>query len=201
MATIQVRGETIRATGGHPFWVLRGEGLAERPLPMRIAAYENGGRLAGRWVLAQDLRGGDEVLLRNDEVVPLESVQLAEVEETVYNFHVAELQNYAVGACGVLVHNTNDPGGAGPGRTVIEENAAANAADKLTGRQQGGYQRAIDELAHDIPGQHDHALKGTGGLRSRDLPGSGKGRGAMRIVYRRNPDGSVTIVEIADTHK
>jgi hypothetical protein len=39
----------------------------------------------------------------------LESVQLAEVEETVYNFHVAELQNYAVGDCGVLVHNTNDP--------------------------------------------------------------------------------------------
>ncbi len=28
----------------------------------------------------------------------------------VYNFHVAELQNYAVGGCGVLVHNTNEPG-------------------------------------------------------------------------------------------
>jgi hypothetical protein len=42
-------------------------------------------------------------------VVALESVQLDHVEERVYTFHVAELQNYAVGGCGVLVHNTNDP--------------------------------------------------------------------------------------------
>jgi hypothetical protein len=109
MATIQVQGETLRATGGHPFWVVRGEGLAERPLPRRISAYVAGGRQEGRWVLACDLRAGDEVLLRYGEVVALESVRLDEVEEQVYNFHVAELQNYAVGGCGVLVHNTNDP--------------------------------------------------------------------------------------------
>src|SRR5262249_49328672 len=42
-------------------------------------------------------------------IVSLESVRLDEVEERVYNFHVAELQNYAVGVWGVLVHNTNDP--------------------------------------------------------------------------------------------
>ncbi len=36
-------------------------------------------------------------------------MRLDELEETVYNFHVAELQNYAVGICGALVHNTNDP--------------------------------------------------------------------------------------------
>jgi RHS repeat-associated protein len=110
MATIEVKGETIRATGGHPFWVVRGEGLAERPSPVRIAAYERDGRQEGRWVLARNLRAGDEVLLRKGEVVALRSVQLDEVEERVYNFHVAELQNYAVGNGGVLVHNTNDPG-------------------------------------------------------------------------------------------
>jgi hypothetical protein len=81
---------------------------------MRIAAYEVGSEQEGRWVLARDLRAGDEVLLRDGEVVPLESVRLDEVEERVYNFHVEELQNYAVGGCGVLVHNTNDP--AVPGR-------------------------------------------------------------------------------------
>src|SRR5262249_23649914 len=97
MATLQVKGETIRATGGHPFWVVRGEGLAQRPLPVRILAYVAGSLQAGRWVLAQDLRAGDEVLLRHGEVVVLESVQVDVVEEQVYNFTVAELQNYAVG--------------------------------------------------------------------------------------------------------
>jgi RHS repeat-associated protein len=49
MATIQVNGETVRATGGHPFWVVQGEGLASRPLPARIKAYEagDGRRAAG----------------------------------------------------------------------------------------------------------------------------------------------------------
>jgi RHS repeat-associated protein len=108
MATLQLKGETLRATGGHPFWVVRGEGLAERPSPVRISPYEAGGRQTGRWVLAKDLRVGDEVLLRDREVVALETVLLEDVEETVYNFHVTELQNYAVGECGVLVHNTND---------------------------------------------------------------------------------------------
>jgi hypothetical protein len=120
MATVRVRGETIRATGGHPFWVVRGERLADRPAPVRIKPYEVGGRQQGRWVLARDLRAGDEVLLRHGEVVALESVVLDEVEERVYNFHVAELQNYAVGACGVLVHNTNDPAPRGRGRFATD---------------------------------------------------------------------------------
>jgi RHS repeat-associated protein len=112
MATLQVQGETLRATAGHPFWVVRGEGLAERRLPGQILAYVAGGLQEGRWVLACDLRGGDQVLLRHGEVVSLESVRLDPVEETVYNFHVDELENYAVGGCGVLVHNRNttDPG-------------------------------------------------------------------------------------------
>src|SRR5262249_46930048 len=108
MATLQIKGETLRATGGHPFWVVRGEGLGERPLPVRISAYEAGSRQKGRWVLAQDLRAGDEVLLREGEIMALEAVELDNAEERVYNFHVAELQNYAVGEIGVLVHNTND---------------------------------------------------------------------------------------------
>jgi RHS repeat-associated protein len=110
MATIQVQGETIRATGGHPFWVVRGENLKDRPLPVRILAYEQGSLLEGRWVLACDLRSGDEVLLLSEKIVKLDSVRLDKVEETVYNFTVEELENYAVGECGVLVHNTNDPG-------------------------------------------------------------------------------------------
>ncbi len=107
MATLRVEGETLRATGGHPFWVVRGEGLAWRPLPGRISAYEVDGRQEGRWVLAGDLQVGDVLLLRHGSVATLESVRVDVVEEQVYNFQVAELQNYAVGSCGLLVHNTN----------------------------------------------------------------------------------------------
>ncbi|VTR96934.1 unnamed protein product [Tuwongella immobilis] len=60
-------------------------------------------------MLVRDLLVGDEVLLRNGKIVAVQEVLLAEVVEQVSNFHVAELQNDAVGSCGVLVHNTNDP--------------------------------------------------------------------------------------------
>jgi hypothetical protein len=90
-----------------------------RPSPVRIRPYELDSRQEGRWVLARHLRAGDAVLLRRGSVVVLESVRLDDVEERVYNFHVAELQNYAVGGCGVLVHNVNDP--AGNGRTPAPE--------------------------------------------------------------------------------
>jgi hypothetical protein len=44
----------------------------KRPKPERIAAQEAGGRQQGGWVLARDLRAGNEVLLRHGEVVALE---------------------------------------------------------------------------------------------------------------------------------
>jgi hypothetical protein len=157
MATLRVQGETLRATGGHPFWVVRGEGLAERPKPVRIAAYEAGGRQEGRWVLARDLRAGDEVLLRYGEVVTLESVWLDEVVERVYNFHVAELQNYAVGACGVLVHNSNEelPTASNGGHEAaarareIQERMNRLRAMRNAAKRDGAEAR-VNELAEEI---------------------------------------------------
>ncbi len=113
MVTLHVRGETIRATGGHPFWVVRGEDMPTRPLPGHIPAYVEGGKLEGRWMLAMHLREGDEFLLRDGEIAPLESVEVANAKEQVYNFKVAELENYAVGIAGILVHNTNKVTGEG----------------------------------------------------------------------------------------
>ncbi len=131
VATIRVDGETLRATGGHPFWVVRGEGLADRPLPVRIGAYEPGGRQPGRWVLAQDLRPGDVVLLRRGEMTVLASVQVADAVVRVYNFRVADLQNYAIGRSGVLVHNTNDAHhGIDIERLRPTETVAAHAAER-----------------------------------------------------------------------
>ncbi len=51
--------ETIRATPGHPYWVIEGEGLDERPKGEHIQAIESdleGSPVPGRWVDAGDLR-------------------------------------------------------------------------------------------------------------------------------------------------
>ncbi len=136
MATLGVAGERVRATEGHPFWVVRGEGLAGRPVPEEVGAYVVDGRQEGRWVQARDLRAGDAVLLRQGTVAELESVRLDEVEEQVYNFHVAELQNYAVGGSGVLVHNisavTRTPM---EWKIPINEGGAINAVGKAGGTE------------------------------------------------------------------
>jgi hypothetical protein len=69
-----------------------------------------------------------------------------------------------------------------------------------TGRQRRAYDRAVNELSEGVPGQNDHALRGQGGMRARDVAGSGKGRGMDRIIYKVNNDGSITIVNIGDYH-
>jgi RHS repeat-associated protein len=155
MVTIYVGGVSLRATGGHPFWVVRGLDLAERPKPVRIAAYADGGRQKGRWVLARDFKVGDEVLLRQGEVATLESVSLHEVEEQVYNFHVAELQNYAVGECGVLVHNTNDPPAAPA--SYRGNNVTATSGNRVVSDFPGG-QTAARQLFDQLTGGNHQVL-------------------------------------------
>jgi hypothetical protein len=154
MATLRVQGETIRATGGHPFWVVRGEGLADRPKPGEILACVAGGLLPGRWVLARDLRAGDEVLLQHGEIVALESVRVDVVEEQVYNFHVAELQNYAVGACGVLVHNINT----GEGKVKLD---LMGGTESKLGPEWTNYDIAATEgIADDVANLSKHFQPG-----------------------------------------
>jgi hypothetical protein len=178
MVTVELTGERITATGGHPFWVIRGEGLEERPLPRCIPTTELGGRQEGRWVLAEDLRAGDELLLRSGERATIAATSVEESRVLVYNIHVAELENYAVGLRGVLVHNTNNPPAPRTGTAngkragkpftpawsqVIKENAARNngvvrcdqcrAATVPGQRPTGGGTRAPNEaqVDHIIP--------------------------------------------------
>ena len=62
---VQVRGERIRATANHPFWVAAGEALATRPAPGHVEPREPACPDGGRWVNARDLRVGDVLLLRD----------------------------------------------------------------------------------------------------------------------------------------
>jgi len=209
MATIRVNGETIRATGGHPFWVVDGEALAERRVPERISAYEAGGRQPGRWVLAIDLLAGDKILRRDGEVSALDSVELDETDETVYNFRVFELQNYAVGACGILVHNTNQgtpdapnnapkqfQGTDKPWTTGATPNSTYTHVDPKTGRavQNAIYDQDGNVIGHvdfkSFPGNpsgHGHQFPQPGN------PESGHGRGKPHIPNNELPPGWDTL--------
>lgn len=99
--------ETIEATVLHPFWVVRGEELDDRPRREHLATVPDDSTTPGRWVDAGDLRAGDMLLLRNGHIVPVRGVRIRPYDGDVYNFEVDEHHCYAVGWNGALVHNNN----------------------------------------------------------------------------------------------
>jgi hypothetical protein len=61
---IEVAGEFLETTFHHPFWVVEGVNLDDRPEPDHIkSAIEPDACIAGRWVDAGDLRVGDVLFL------------------------------------------------------------------------------------------------------------------------------------------
>jgi hypothetical protein len=101
-------GETVESTFLHPYWVCEGEDLASRPvLEHHRGLMPDNCRTPGRWVDAGYLKVGDVLMLRDGRKLPIELVCLTPVHQTVYNFSVERLQNYAVGPLGLLVHNRN----------------------------------------------------------------------------------------------
>ncbi len=106
-ASLTIAGETVTSTLLHPYWVVRGEGLDDRPRRDHLAAVPVGATTPGRWVDAGDVVVGDELLLRDGRVVAVESIHHEPFEDTVYNFEVENLHCYAVGGINVLVHNSN----------------------------------------------------------------------------------------------
>ena len=111
---ISVAGEVIEATLGHPFWVIEGRALLERPQPEHVPAAPEKLRVPGRWVDAGDLQIGDVLLLKEERFATVKGWKTRPAREKVYNFQVEELHCYAVGAKQVLVHNNSalvDPSG------------------------------------------------------------------------------------------
>lgn len=83
---LHVRGQVIRTTAEHPFWVQ--------------------GR---RWTAAKDLQVGDHLVSHDGQILPVEDILDTGERETVYNFRVAEHHTYFVGsdhwAFSVWAHN------------------------------------------------------------------------------------------------
>jgi len=105
LVTLTVAGEAIEATGKHPFWVVEGPGLEDRPRAEHVPQTPLGAQVPGRWVDAGDLQVGDVLLLRSGRQAAVTRLAVRPVRQKVYNFQVEELHCYAVGVSEVLVHN------------------------------------------------------------------------------------------------
>jgi hypothetical protein len=107
LVELTVGPDVVKATSGHPFWVVEGEGLAERPRAEHIPEVPVSARIPGRWVDAGDLQTGDVLHLQGSACATIDRKVRRHVCGTVCNFHVEELQCYAVGRSRILVHNNS----------------------------------------------------------------------------------------------
>jgi hypothetical protein len=105
MITIQSNNIMIETTGNHPFYVLRGDNPASRPLPEDVPKEEQGITEQGRWVEARDLEEGDLLMARSGEGVIITSLSSCFEKTVVYNLEVDGYHNYVVHQKGILVHN------------------------------------------------------------------------------------------------
>ena len=95
-------------------------------------------------------------------------------------------------------------GGAGgsSGRNIKIPDSVEKQARKLSPEAKKGYDRAIEGLRNgDLRGLNDHPLSGTrAGQRAVDIKGTGRGRGAGRLIYEIR-DNEIHIIEIILNHK
>ena len=177
---VQLGEEVIQSTDGHPFWVVRGEGLAERPEMTHCPTYEYQSEVPGRWVYAKDLRVGDELLLHNGERVAVDGLTIHQEEVPVYNFAVAELHSYAVGCSEVLVHNEN-----------ATRAGTLGKADHIADVRGAGRQHARSLRREGERVLTERPLEGFPGIRRRpdnQIVGT-DGRTRVVIESERRPDG------------
>jgi hypothetical protein len=93
------------------------------------------------------------------------------------------------------------PGGEPPWKSILEDKLAADKADKLKGKQAQGYEDLKLMLAQGKSGRNQHDLvRDLKGKKAIDLPGSGKGRGAVRVVFSEPTPGTIVIHDIVDYH-
>ncbi|MBN1412704.1 MAG: hypothetical protein JW969_17785 [Spirochaetales bacterium] len=109
MITLVTKEGSVKATGNHPFFVLRGKRLQGRPAASDIPAEEPKPSNGGRWVEARNLIAGDVLLSKSGGETEVISVSMINTQSTVYNLKVELYRNYAVGNAGYLVHNKGAP--------------------------------------------------------------------------------------------
>ncbi len=105
-------GETVESTFHHPYWVVEGQNLDERPQPDQVPTGAEVPGVQGRWVDAGDVREGDVLLSRSGLRTTVTEVRLTPVYKRVYHLYVDNLHNFTVGNGQWLVHNGHGAGDA-----------------------------------------------------------------------------------------
>ncbi len=80
---IQIGNETIETTNEHPFWII-GEG----------------------WVEAKNLVAGDLLETNDGNTIRIDTIEIVQKQETVYNFKVQDYHFYYVSDIGIWTHNS-----------------------------------------------------------------------------------------------
>jgi RHS repeat-associated protein len=102
---ISVGGTVVVATANHPFWIIDGNDLSDRPPASGVPENERATTPFGRWVEARSLRAGDVTWLLDGETAPISAVSGTNAHVRVYNLTVEGNHTYSVSGLGVLVHN------------------------------------------------------------------------------------------------
>ncbi|WP_060819076.1 polymorphic toxin-type HINT domain-containing protein [Paenibacillus riograndensis] len=137
----------------------------------------------------------DGALVQSDgNTLEITSIELLHKHVTVYNMTVDDFHTYFVSDLGIWVHNSEC------GVTISK--AAARVAKKLSPEAKKGYEAAIMGLeTGDLRGLNAHPLSGTRkGQWAVDIKGSGSGRGDARVIYTKDSDGNINVVEVITTH-
>ena len=165
LVEIFVAGDRIESTYHHPYWVVEGRNLQDRPSPDHVTAAEvQGGVVPGRWVDAGDLQVGDIMLSLDGRRLPIEEILFRHVREQVYNLAVDDLYTYAVGPNRVLVHNNCGDILQTGGNTIKKSTAKAlneNLGLNLHPREWG---RALEKLKKQagLPNNHHGQIDALG---------------------------------------
>ncbi len=125
IVTVRTSEGEVTATAYHPFWVMEGHELANRPQPKELAEHEDEHQsLAGRWVNSHDLFAGDLLYTHDGHQVRVLSIeQHYEDESRVCNLTIDHNHCFAVGNHCLLVHNTAGCSGAQSNGLRLSEEA------------------------------------------------------------------------------
>jgi Ca-activated chloride channel family protein len=105
IVAINTGEDEIEATGNHPFWVISGPELKQRPPSGDVPYSERGLTARGRWVEARHLMIGDVLRGIDNKKLEVKNLIFSYTPITVYNLTVEDFNTYTVGYEGFLVHN------------------------------------------------------------------------------------------------
>jgi RHS repeat-associated protein len=103
--SIEINGETIESTSNHPFWVVEGKELENRPNSEDVGECERILTPRGRWIAAENLQIGDIVMSYSKGATPITNIKNYVASLTVHNLEIDDFHCYAVSGTGILVHN------------------------------------------------------------------------------------------------